>query len=66
MFKQLGRSAGELGSGPEYEGAVVELVSTAEDSLSGDVTAATVVDTAYDRVRVVMLPLLVNVSHDVL
>lgn len=66
VFKQRGSNAGELGSGPEYAVVDEELVSTGDDSLPGEVTGATVVDTAYDFVKVVTLPLLVSVSQVVL
>lgn len=66
VFKQRGRRAGLLGSGPMYVVAEDELVSTGEDSFPGEVTGATVVEIAYDLVRVETLPLLVKVSQVVL
>lgn len=66
VFKQRGSRAGLLGAGPEYDAAEGEAVPTGDESFPGEVTAATVVDTAYDLVRVVTLPLLVKVSHAVL
>lgn len=51
VFKQRGRSAGELGAGPEYETGDEELGTTGEDSCPGEEIGATVADTGYELVK---------------